>query len=161
MIFRVGDMRKSRILNIKASVFVLKLGDDYDENYEQTELDVEMDGCESTFFLWPVSVIHIIDEMSPLYSISAADLLIGKFEILAVFEGIIESTGQQVQARTSYTEKDILWGHRFKQMIRSDSEKNIYEVDFSKLCQTERVDTPLCSASEFNSMLSLFDIDAF
>lgn len=159
MIFRVGDMRKSRILNIKASVFVLKLGDDYDENYEQIELDVEMDGCESTFFLWPVSVIHVIDEKSPLYSISAADLLVGKFEILAVFEGVIESTGQQVQARTSYTESDILWGHRFIQMVNSDSKNNVYDVDFSKLCETERIDTPLCSASEFRSMLSLFDLD--
>lgn len=153
-------MRKSRILNIKASVFVLKLGNCHDEHYEQTELDVEMDGCESSFFLWPVSVIHIINEKSPLYSISAADLLNGKFEILAVFEGLIESTGQQVQARTSYTENDILWGHRFKQMVRSDSEKNIYDVDFSKLCETERIDTPLCSASEFQCMLSLYDLDA-
>ncbi|XP_047033805.1 G protein-activated inward rectifier potassium channel 4-like [Helicoverpa zea] len=159
MIFRVGDMRKSRILNIKASVFVLKLGDDYDENYEQTELEVEINGCESTFFLWPVSVIHVIDEKSPLYSISAADLLVGKFEILAVFEGVIESTGQLVQARTSYTEHDILWGHRFKEMVHSDRTKKTYNVDFSKLCETERIDTPLCSASEFKSMLSLFDLD--
>ncbi|KAF9800613.1 hypothetical protein SFRURICE_006517, partial [Spodoptera frugiperda] len=161
MIFRVGDMRKSRILNIKASVFVLKLGDDYDENYEQTEMQVEMDGCESTFFLWPVSVIHVIDEKSPLYSISAADLLVGKFEILVVFEGVIESTGQQVQARTSYTECDILWGHRFIQMVKPDTKSNMYDVDFSKLCETERIDTPLCSASEYKSMLSLFDLETF
>ncbi|XP_026725706.1 G protein-activated inward rectifier potassium channel 1-like isoform X2 [Trichoplusia ni] len=159
MIFRVGDMRKSRILNIKSTVFVLKLGEDHNEDYEQRELEVEMDGCESTFFLWPVSVIHVIDEKSPFYNISAADLLVGKFEILAIFEGVIESTGQSVQARTSYTENDILWGHRFVNMVNSDNDKNVYDVDFSKLCETERVDTPLCSASEFKSMLSLFDLD--
>lgn len=158
MIFRVGDMRKSRILNIKVSVFALKLGLD-DTDYEQFEMEVEMDGCESTFFLWPVSVIHTIDNQSPLYGVSAADLLVGKFEILAVFEGIIESTGQPVQARTSYTENDILWGHRFSPMVKRLSDANLYDVDFSKLGETERFDTPLCSASEFNSMVSLYDLD--
>ncbi|XP_075982778.1 ATP-sensitive inward rectifier potassium channel 12-like [Anticarsia gemmatalis] len=160
MIFRVGDVRKSRILNITASVYVLKCGYISDD-FEQTELKVEMDGCESTFFLWPVSIIHVIDENSPLYGVSAADLLLGKFEILAVFEGIIESTGQQVQARTSYTENDILWGHRFLPMVKPDGERNMYSVDFSKLCETERFDTPLCSASEYKSVVSLYELDEF
>lgn len=162
LIFRVGDMRKSRILNIKASVYVLKSGSDDPDSYEQMDLEVEMDGCESTFFLWPVSIIHVIDSKSPFYDISAADLLLGKLEILAVFEGIIESTGQPVQARTSYTEIDILWGPRFLPMVKRDRLKNKYDVDFSKLCETEKYDTPLCSPCEFYSMISLHEFtDSF
>ncbi|XP_030038147.2 G protein-activated inward rectifier potassium channel 4 [Manduca sexta] len=161
LIFRVGDMRKSRILNIKTSVFVLKLDtqDEFLEHFEQIELDVEMDGCESTFFMWPISVIHVIDETSPLYKISAADILCGKLEILVVFEGIIESTGQPVQARSSYTNNDILWGHRLVPMVTPDLRKEAYYVDFSKLSETEQVDTPLCSASEFDAVTTLFDFE--
>ncbi|KAG6442557.1 hypothetical protein O3G_MSEX002424 [Manduca sexta] len=161
LIFRVGDMRKSRILNIKTSVFVLKLDtqDEFLEHFEQIELDVEMDGCESTFFMWPISVIHVIDETSPLYKISAADILCGKLEVLVVFEGIIESTGQPVQARSSYTKNDILWGHRLVPMVTPDLRKEAYYVDFSKLSETEQVDTPLCSASEFDAVTTLFDFE--
>lgn len=159
LIFRVGDMRKSRILNIKASVFVLKFDLDSEclNEFEQLDLKVNMDGCESTFFLWPVSVIHVIDETSPLYMVSATDLLCGKIEMLAVFEGIIESTGQPVQAKASYTENEILWGHRFRPMVETDRKKGVYEVDFSKLSDTEHVDTPLCSAYEYGSAISLYD----
>ncbi|CAH2236890.1 jg20299 [Pararge aegeria aegeria] len=119
LIFRVGDMRKSRILNIKPKAYIIRLNADDNEveNLEQTELNVETDECESTFFLWPVTAVHIIDEKSPLYKLSAADLLCCKLEIVVVFEGIIESTGQPVQARSSFTEYDILWGHRFVSML--------------------------------------------
>ncbi|KAM3958850.1 G protein-activated inward rectifier potassium channel 4 [Aphomia sociella] len=125
MIFRVGDMRKSRILNIKASMYVIKMdiGSNFLDDADQIELKAVLDGCESTFFLWPIAVVHVIDESSPLYRISAADLFCGSLEILVVFEGIIESTGQPVQARSSYTENDIIWGHRFVPLMKYDDSK--------------------------------------
>ncbi|KAL4705381.1 hypothetical protein ACJJTC_016574 [Scirpophaga incertulas] len=156
MIFRVGDIRKSRILNIKAQMFIVRLQTDlaYLGDNEQIELKTEMDSCESSFFLWPISVVHVMDERSPLYKVSAADLLCGKMEVLVVFEGIIESTGQPVQARSSYCENDILWGHRFLPMVAVNVEREIMKVDFSKLSETEEVDTPLCSANEYEDIVS-------
>lgn len=159
MIFRVGDVRKSRILNIKASMYVIRLNNDFQylESSEQIELTTYMDGCESSFFLWPVSVVHVIDSHSPLYKLSAADLLCGVIEILAVFEGIIESTGQPVQARSSYTESDIIWGHRFAPMVSYDAYKTMFDVDFSKLSDTIQVDTPLCSGYEYDNLISVIN----
>lgn len=150
LVFRVGDMRKSRLLNIKVAAFVLKTSDKdvFVDSNEQIHLNTVIEGCESTFFLWPLSVIHVIDENSPLYKISAADLLCGSLEILVVFEGVIETTGQPVQAKSSYTKHDILWGHRFISTIRYDFDRDLYDVDFSKLGSTEQVDTPLCSTEE-------------
>lgn len=108
------------------------------------------------FFVAKISVVHIIDEKSPLYDISAADLLCGHFEILAIFEGINGITGQAIQARTSYTENDLLWGHRFVPMI-NDINKIAY--DLSKLSATHEVDTPLCSANEYDVLMTLVDFE--
>lgn len=154
-IFRVGDMRTSRIINIKVSAFIIRLNINNEvlEDFGQIEMKVETDGCESTFFLWPLTVVHEIDASSPLYNISAADLLCGSIEILAVIEGVIESTGQPVQAKTSYTVKDIIWGNRFVPMVNDSSD--VYKVDFSKLSDTIEVDTPLCSAREYEAITSL------
>ncbi|XP_052756625.1 ATP-sensitive inward rectifier potassium channel 12-like [Galleria mellonella] len=156
LIFRVGDMRKSRILNIRASMFIVQMdiGSEFLDDVDQIEMKAELDGCESSFFLWPVSVVHIIDETSPLYKISAADLFCGRLEILVVFEGIIESTGQPVQARSSYTENDIIWGHRFVPLMKYDSVNEIFDVDFSKLNVTEQIDTPLCSSHEYKFIVT-------
>ncbi|XP_023948896.2 G protein-activated inward rectifier potassium channel 4-like [Bicyclus anynana] len=159
LIFRVGDMRKSRILNIETKAYLIRLnaGDSKVENLEQTELTVVVDECESTFFLWPSTAVHVIDENSPLYRLSAADLLCCKLEILVVFEGIIESTGQPVQARSSFTEHDILWGHRFVSMVSFNFDKKMYDVDFSKLSEVHPVDTPLCSPCEYAELVALFE----
>ncbi|XP_023936308.1 G protein-activated inward rectifier potassium channel 2-like [Bicyclus anynana] len=159
--FRVGDIRKSRILNIEPKAYVIRFnaGDSEVDNLEQTELKVVVDECESTFFLWPSTAVHVIDEKSPLYRLSAADLLCCKLEILVVFEGIIESTGQPVQARSSFTEHDLLWGHRFVSMVSFNFVKKMYDVDFSKLSEVQAVDTPLCSPCEYNELLALLEDD--
>lgn len=158
LVFRVGDIRKSRILNIEPKAYVIQLHTDYHElgNAEQIELKLDVDECESTFFLWPVTAVHVIDENSPFYRLSAADLLCSQLEILVVFEGIIESTGQPVQARSSFTEFNILWGHRFVSMVNFNTDKMAYDVDFSKLSEVEQVDTPLCSPSEYHQVVSMF-----
>ncbi|GBP69043.1 G protein-activated inward rectifier potassium channel 4 [Eumeta japonica] len=157
--FRVGDVRKSRIVNLKAAAYLVTKCDDEIENnmFEQIKLNVVIDGCDSIFFLWPVSVVHTIDEDSPLYGLSAADFLCGNFEIFVVVEGTIESTGQPIQARSSYTEKEIMWGHRFVSMVEMDETDKFYVVDYSKISETEHVDTPLCSAQE----LKLFKSTTF
>ncbi|KAI5634746.1 inward rectifier potassium channel domain-containing protein [Phthorimaea operculella] len=155
LIFRVGDIRYSRILDIKSMAFVIYMnsGDEIVEN-QQIELKTQFDGNESAFFVWPLQVVHVIDQHSPLYYVSAADLICGKIEILVVFEGVIETTGQPIQARTSYTEKDILWGHRFESMVTIDHRRELFNVDFSKLSSTERIDTPLCSVAEYREFMT-------
>ena len=42
-----------------------------------------------------------------------------QFEIIVILEGVVESTGQSSQARTSYLNNEILWGHRYKANIKT------------------------------------------
>lgn len=158
LIFRVGDIRKSRILNIQPKAYVIQLNTDCYEldSTEQIELKLDMDECESTFFLWPVTAVHVIDEKSPFYRLSAADLLCSQLEVVVVFEGIIESTGQPVQARSSFTEFNIRWGYRFVPMVGFNVDKMVYDVDFSKLSEVQQVDTPLCSPNEYYQVVDMF-----
>jgi hypothetical protein len=49
-------------------------------------------------------------EFSPYRS--SSDILNDQFEIIVILEGTVESTGQSSQARTSYLNTEVLWGHR-------------------------------------------------
>ena len=69
------------------------------------------------FFIWPMTIVHKITPESPLYNISASDLLKEKFEIVVILEGTIESTSMTTQARSSYLPSEILWGHRFEPLM--------------------------------------------
>lgn len=47
--------------------------------------------------VWPTTISHEINELSPLYEMSAEQLLKERFEIIVYLEGTIESTGYTMQ----------------------------------------------------------------
>ena len=51
------------------------------------------------FFVWPLEIIHIIDEESPLYEMTPDDLAREKLELIVVMEGTIETSSMTFQAR--------------------------------------------------------------
>lgn len=67
-------------------------------------------------------------------------------------EGVIESTGMTTQARTSYLPSEILWGHRFVNVVSFRKDTGEYEVDYTLFNNTYDVDTPLCSAKELDDL---------
>lgn len=65
----------------------------------QTELKVGGDGEEDKiFFIWPTTIVHKIDEQSPLYHVSASDMLRERFEIVVILEGKEATGGSKVFA---------------------------------------------------------------
>lgn len=154
LMFRVGDLRKSHIIGASVRAQLIRSRTTKEGellSHYQTELDLHADGCDSNlFFIWPITMVHRINAESPFYGVSAADVLQEKFEIVVILEGTIESTGQTTQARSSYTSSEIMWGHRFLQLVTYNRERQGYEVDYSKFDETSQVDTPLCSAKELD-----------
>lgn len=71
---------------------------------------------------------------------------------MADLAGVIESTGMTTQARSSYLPNEILWGHRFQQLVSFKKETGEHEVDYSLFNDTYEVDTPLCSAKELDTL---------
>lgn len=148
--FRVGNTRKSRIIDVSLHAYLLRSVQTGEILNEQIKLNLSVDSCENVSFMLPISAVHRIDETSPLYLLSAHDMLKSKLEILVVFEGIIESTGQPVQAKSSYMAQEILWGHRFTPIVEYKKEKQGFVIDYSKFDETLRINTPLCSAEQLN-----------
>ncbi|KAK4874589.1 hypothetical protein RN001_013949 [Aquatica leii] len=163
LMFRVGDMRKSHIIgaNIRAQLIRAKTTKEGEEIAQyQTELAVGADGCDGDlFFIWPMTVTHKIDENSPLYYLSASDMLQDRFEIVVILEGTIESTGQTTQARSSYISSEVLWGHRFESIVSYNHERQGYQVDYSRFDSTMQVDTPLCSGADLSEFYRIQEQD--
>ncbi|XP_072758944.1 G protein-activated inward rectifier potassium channel 3 isoform X2 [Anoplolepis gracilipes] len=159
LMFRVGDMRKSHIIeaHVRAQMIKRKITREGELlPFFQTELKVGDDGEEDKiFFIWPTTIVHKIDRHSPLYRISASDMLQERFEIVVILEGVIESTGMTTQARSSYLPSEILWGHRFQSMISFRKDTGEYEVNYSLFNNTYEVDTPLCSAADLDRIRAI------
>ncbi|XP_030751688.1 G protein-activated inward rectifier potassium channel 3-like isoform X2 [Sitophilus oryzae] len=163
LMFRVGDMRKSHIIeaHVRAQIIKHKITKEGEHlPFFQTELKVGGDGEEDKiFFIWPTTIVHKIDSKSPLYNMSATDLLRERFEIVVILEGVIESTGMTTQARSSYLPSEILWGHRFKSLVTFKKDSGEYEVDYAVFNNTIEVDTPLCSARQLDDHRAMLGVD--
>ncbi|XP_015037102.2 G protein-activated inward rectifier potassium channel 3 isoform X1 [Drosophila pseudoobscura] len=164
LMFRVGDMRKSHIIeaHIRAQIIRKKVTKEGEVlPFYQQELHIGADGGEDRLmFIWPTTIVHKIDRNSPLYMLSASDMLKERFEVVVMLEGVIESTGMTTQARSSYLPSEVLWGHRFVNVVSFRKETGEYEVDYTLFNNTYDVDTPLCSAKQLDELKSEYSKSA-
>ncbi|XP_076332216.1 G protein-activated inward rectifier potassium channel 4-like [Tachypleus tridentatus] len=163
LMFRVGNMRKSTVIDPQVSLHLLKrkiTAEDEIMPYYHSVLEVQHQSAKnSTLLSWPVVVVHEVNENSPLYTMSAEDLLKDTFEIIAILEGTSQSTGQFFQAKISYLPNEILWGHQFEQLLTYTRDTSEFLVDFGKLNNTYEVETPLCSAKHLYEFQSSYSLD--
>lgn len=151
LMFRVANLRKSHIVEAHVRAQLVKPRFTEEGEYiplDQMDMNVGYDkGTDRLFLVAPLTIIHEIDEESPLFGISKQDLEITDFEIVIILEGLVEATAMTTQARTSYLSSEILWGHRFEPVIFE--EKSQYRIDYAYFHKTFEVpSTPRCSAKE-------------
>jgi len=111
--------------------------------YHQAELDVGTDSEgeeDEIFFIWPTTLVHKIDEESPFYGMSARDFLKKRYEIVVILEGVIEQTGNTIQARSSYLPNEVLWGYRFVNLLNFKHSESEYKIDYSSFHSVYKVE---------------------
>jgi len=151
LIMRIGDLRDDNfVLGTKISLKLLrrKVTQEGEIYQEMRTLKISPDSNDQNciFFPWPLDIVHEINQKSPLYELSETDLVKEGFELLLLLEGTSEASNMAFQARTSYLPQEILWGHRFEQMLIYRRDQSKFQVNFSAFHSTYEVDTPLCSA---------------
>ncbi|CAG9764520.1 unnamed protein product [Ceutorhynchus assimilis] len=148
-IFRIHDFSKKIWCGTNISLYyVNKEQNDLDEDFEMREMTTQPHGL----LIFPVEIEHVIDEDSPLWKFRPFEFLHARFEIVAVAEGSSTITGQVSQNRTSYSNADVMWGHRFLACVDYNEAKNTYIVDYKRFKQVVPFDTPLCSARKLVEM---------
>ena len=153
LMFRIGDVRKSQLIDVTISVhcFCFQTTKEGQEVLVfQRELPVRIEhGVEvgeqiKPFLLVPLTVVHAIDEDSPLYELGAQTLRDSNLEIIAVLEGTVESTGMVTQAKASYLASEILWGQRFHRIsVMHSKDGRDLHMDLSMFDATYPVPTPI------------------
>lgn len=85
------------------------------------------------------TVVHIIDENSPLYQLNEQQIKDAKLEIIILVKGYDEYFSTNVQERTSYTYDEIIYGHQFAKMFYQDADKKHTVLNLDKLSEVEKI----------------------
>uniref|UniRef100_A0A3B4B2X4 G protein-activated inward rectifier potassium channel 3 n=1 Tax=Periophthalmus magnuspinnatus TaxID=409849 RepID=A0A3B4B2X4_9GOBI len=152
MLFRIGDLRESHMVDAKVRAKLIKSRQTKEGEFiplEQSEINLGYDtGGDRLLLVEPQTITHIINDSSPFWEVGAERLCKETFEIIVILEGIVEASGMTCQARTSYTEDEVLWGHRFESCI--SLEKEAFRVDHSAFDKTFEVQMSTDSAKELD-----------
>ncbi|XP_016322334.1 ATP-sensitive inward rectifier potassium channel 11-like [Sinocyclocheilus anshuiensis] len=150
--FRVGDLRKSMIISATIQLQVIRRTVTAEgEVIPVCQLDIQVENplrSNGIFLISPLIISHTIDRGSPLYEVSAQSLATEDLEIIVILEGVVETTGITMQARTSYTPEEILWGRRFVSIMTEEDGR--YSIDYSKFGNTVPVRMSALSAKELD-----------
>jgi inward rectifier potassium channel len=126
LMLRTANQRRNIIL--EANIRVNLMRDEVTSEGESIRriYDLPLVRHQTPNFSLSWSVMHVIDESSPLYGMTP-ELLIKTHSLLMVsLSGIDETVAQVVHARHSYSPKDIVWNSRFVDIIHHTPDGHRY-----------------------------------
>ena len=94
---------------------------------------LELERDKVTFFPLAWTVVHPIDETSPLYGLTAEDYIRTDAEILILLTATDETFAQTVHTRSSYKPHEIRCGYKFVNLYNEVDDGEPISIDIRKL----------------------------
>lgn len=135
LMFRVANSRDNILMEMEANAmmtFIDKSDDKFNRKYFPLKLQIKF----INFFPLPWTIVHPIDEESPLFGKTAKDLADLEAEVLIMIKGFDDSFSQHVITRSSYKYDEIDWDVKFVRAYSTD-EAGETIVDLGKVSETE------------------------
>jgi len=131
--FRFVNRRSNQLIEVEATVSLSFLEAD-----SGTRRFVTLALERSKINLFPTSwtVVHPIDESSPLSGMKEEELRQAQAEFIVLIKAFDDTFSQTIYQRTSYTADEVLWGARFQPMTRF-AEGGGTEMDVNLVDATE------------------------
>jgi len=139
LMFRIANQRETRIHEAQIYLVVARQQNTAEGHSYRRLADLQPVRSFNPIFELSWTVMHVIDEESPLYGVTPHDMEQSVVAISVVFSGHHEGFQQRVHARHTYTQSLIEWDHRFADMITRDEDGAIV-IDYALFDELVPVD---------------------
>jgi inward rectifier potassium channel len=119
--FRIVNQRNNNLMDIEAKVMAVLVDKDFNRKY----YDMKLERYSVHFFALSWTVVHPIDDDSPVFMKSLEELKEKQLEILILIKGYDDTFNQVVHSRYSYTFDEIVWGAKFVRSFNTNSDGDI------------------------------------
>lgn len=143
LMFRAANRRPNVLMEIDIRVLLMTVegeGADARRTYKQLALE-----RESIYFLplaW--TVVHPIDESSPMHGWTQMDFAEKEAEFLILCRAFDDTFSQTVHAVKGYTGEDVVWGARFVPAFHTAADGTMV-LEMDKIGAWEKADLPTFS----------------
>ena len=128
LMVRLANTIDNHIINLNARITMSWI--EMEENVPRRKfasLQLEIDAI----YLFPLNwtLVHIINEASPLYNKEKSDLLPMNTEFIIMLNGYDRNYSKVIQSNRSYVCKDLIYGAVFEPMYESKNKETILHLD--------------------------------
>ncbi|MEA2337210.1 MAG: inward rectifier potassium channel, partial [Thermoanaerobaculia bacterium] len=138
LMFRIVNKKRNEIVEMEAKVLLARRkrgGLATDREF----IPLKLERDRVVFFPLAWTIVHPIDDTSPLNTCSPDDLRALDAELLILLNGFDETFSQTVHTRSSYKSDEIVWGAKFRDMFNPSDQDGTISVDIRKLHEFDPV----------------------
>lgn len=130
LMFRFAPYKQHFLSDVEVKVTLgMKITVDGELKNQFFGLDLDIAKANTLTLNW--TIVHVINEESPLYHLTPEDIEATEAELLVFVKGFDDMYSNTVIARSSYTYKEFIYGAKFKTMYHPNAEHTttIMELD--------------------------------
>lgn len=136
LMFRMANERASQIVEAQLRVSVIKDEQTREGHVLRRFYPLKLERQSSPIFALTWTAIHPMDERSPLHGMTAESIGHTLAGVVITFTGIDDTFAQSVHARHTYLPDDVIFNHRFVDMLDRD-EAGMMTIHHGRLSLTE------------------------
>ena len=126
---RLANERTNRIVNARVQLVMLKNETNKEGDTMRRFIDLKLTRSQVPMLRLTWTVMHKINEKSPLYGVSQEDLAREEIEIIVSLTGLDETMSQTIHTRYSYIADEIVCGGIFEDIIERKDGKLLIHYD--------------------------------
>jgi inward rectifier potassium channel len=138
LMFRLVNGKNNQLIEVHAKVMIARFVTEGSRVVRRFDI-LELERRSVVFFPLTWTIVHPIDEESPLHGLTWQDLVDSDAEILILLTATDETFAQVVHSRTSYKPKEIKFGHKFVNIYNQVHDSEPITIDIRKLSKVEKV----------------------
>jgi inward rectifier potassium channel len=139
LMVRIINQRTSQLINIEAQI-IFSLMEEKDGRRVRKYHSLLLDRQKVTFFPLHWTIVHEIDEKSPLYNTNHKMLEETEAEMFVLITATDETYSQTVHSRSSYRFDEIVWGAKFKDIFEKGSAGKAIGVNMKRIHDFEKIE---------------------
>ena len=139
--FRITNARTNQIIELEAKILFAQFEVDEGGKSVRRFYPLTLERDKVVFFPLSWTIVHPVDEASPLYGLTHEDLRRTDAEFLILLTGIDETFSQTVHARSSYKADEVIWNARFANVFNRPLENDLLTIDVRRIDAIEPIET--------------------
>lgn len=141
LMFRLATYKNNHLTDAEAMLTAaMRIQENGTEVTKFYPLKLEISKINSLALSW--TIVHPVDDESPLYGYSKADILASKLELIVSIKAFDDHFSNTVQQRTSYAIEELVYGARFIPMFDRAANGGTTILKLDKVNDHETVTLP-------------------